>query len=444
MAAEHRDTEHPDAEHPDVIIIGAGVIGCSIALELAQTGRRVVVLDSGGGAGAGSTSASSAIIRFHYSTFDAVVTAWEAAHRWAAWREHLGVDDDAGLARFHRVGCVILDTPGSNRAQVLALFDQVGVPYEVWSSAELEHRLPALDAGAYWPPVPVADPAFAAPAPARLGAYFTPDAGFVDDPMLAAHNLMVAARAHGATFRFHSEVVAIRRTGSRVDGVTLASGERIECRALVNAAGPFSAEVNRMAGADTDLRIHTRPLRQEVHVIDAPDRFGLGTGGTVVNDSDLGTYFRPHPGGTLILGGVEPECDPLQWVDDPHAFDDRITVDTWEAQVLRVARRLPGAVIPLRPRGVAAMYDASDDWVPIYDRSAVDGFYLACGTSGNQFKNAPMVGRYLTAIIDASERGVDHDTTPVAIVGEVTGLTIDLAHYSRLREPAATTGNVLG
>ena len=81
--------------------------------------------------------------------------------------------------------------------------------------------------------------------------------------------------------------------------MTLASGEAIDCRALVNAAGPFSAEVNRMAGADTDLRIQTRPLRQEVHVIDAPDRFALDTGGTVVNDSDLGTYFRPQPGGTL-------------------------------------------------------------------------------------------------------------------------------------------------
>jgi sarcosine oxidase subunit beta len=428
----------------DAIVVGAGVIGCSIALELAKTDREILVLDSGGGAGAGSTSASSAIIRFHYSTFDAVVTAWEAAHRWSAWRDHLGVDDESGLVRFHRVGCVILDTPDSNRAQVLALFDRIGVPYEPWSPDDLERRLPALDRGAYWPPVRIDDPRFATPARAHLGAYFTPDAGFVDDPMLAAHNLMVAARAHGARFRFHSEVAAVRRTGSRVDGVTLASGEPIDCRALVNAAGPFSAEINRMARADVDFRINTRPLRQEVHVIDAPRNFALGSGGMVVNDSDLGTYFRPQPGGTLLLGGMEPECDPLHWVDDPHDFDDRVTLDTWEAQVLRVARRIPDAVVPLRPRGVAAMYDASDDWVPIYDRSALDGFYLACGTSGNQFKNAPMVGRYLTAIIEASERGVDHDATPVTVVGAVTGLTINLGHYSRLREPAATTGNVLG
>src|SRR5450755_4051054 len=118
----------------DAIVVGAGVIGCSIALELAKTDRKVLVLDFGGGAGAGSTSASSAIIRFHYSTFDAVVTAWEAGHRWSAWRGHLGVDDEAGLAQFHRVGCVVLDTPDSNRSQVLALFDQIGVPYEAWTA----------------------------------------------------------------------------------------------------------------------------------------------------------------------------------------------------------------------------------------------------------------------------------------------------------------------
>ena len=55
-------------------------MGCSIALELARRGHRPVVLDKGPGAGAGSTSASSAIIRFNYSTPDAVKLAWESAH----------------------------------------------------------------------------------------------------------------------------------------------------------------------------------------------------------------------------------------------------------------------------------------------------------------------------------------------------------------------------
>ncbi len=58
--------------------------------------------------------------------------------------------------------------------------------------------------------------------------------------------------------------------------------------------------------------------------------------------------------------------------------------------MLRLAKRLPSFGIPHRTVGLAALYDASDDWQPIYDRSCVDGWYMACGTSGNQFKNAPM------------------------------------------------------
>ena len=50
----------------DVVVIGAGVIGGAVAFELAKAGRSVVIVDKGSAAGAGSTSASSAIIRFSY------------------------------------------------------------------------------------------------------------------------------------------------------------------------------------------------------------------------------------------------------------------------------------------------------------------------------------------------------------------------------------------
>ena len=68
----------------DAIVIGAGVIGAAVALELARSGRDVVCVDKGPAPGAGSTSASSSIIRFSYSTIDAVLTAWESA---ACWRD---------------------------------------------------------------------------------------------------------------------------------------------------------------------------------------------------------------------------------------------------------------------------------------------------------------------------------------------------------------------
>ena len=92
----------------DVVVVGAGVIGCSIALELARTGTAVVVVDKAGAPGQGSTSASSAIVRFNYSTYDGVALSWEAGRCWEHWADHVeGVA--APLARFRRTGLVMLD-----------------------------------------------------------------------------------------------------------------------------------------------------------------------------------------------------------------------------------------------------------------------------------------------------------------------------------------------
>jgi hypothetical protein len=69
---------------------------------------------------------------------------------------------------------------------------------------------------------------------------------------------------------------------------------------------------------------------------------------------------------------------------------------------------------------------------------------MACGTSGNQFKNAPIAGQFLRAIIDAVADGQDHDADPVQFPGGRTGELIDLGAFSRRRTPATTTGTVLG
>jgi glycine/D-amino acid oxidase-like deaminating enzyme len=145
------------------------------------------------------------------------------------------------------------------------------------------------------------------------------------------------------------------------------------------------------------------------------------------------------------VGGTEPECDPLEWVDDPDTFGVRPTAERFRAQVTRAARRLPGLRVPNRPSGVVGLYDVTDDWTPIYDRTSAPGFFVAIGTSGNQFKNAPMVGRLMTALIEAVAGGHDHDREPVMLDLPRTGHSIDLGAYSRLRTVGVDRpSNVLG
>ena len=127
---------------------------------------------------------------------------------------------------------------------------------------------------------------------------------------------------------------------------------------------------------------------------------------------------------------TEP-CDPRDWVD-PDDWDRNFT-EQWRVQVLRQAQRFPNLPIPSAAKGVVELYDVSDDWIPIYDTSDLPGFYMAIGSSGNQFKNAPLAGQMMAELIEACENGHDHDTDPVQFRLPHINRTIDVGFYSRRR-----------
>ncbi|MTD54661.1 NAD(P)/FAD-dependent oxidoreductase [Amycolatopsis pithecellobii] len=427
----------------DVVIIGAGVVGSSIALELARNGHSVLVVDKAGGIGHGSTSSSSAVVRFNFSTWAGVAASWESRFAWENWRDHLEVEDPAGFARYVRTGLAMLDVAIAPRHTYLPLFDRAAIPYQEWDASRLADSVPGIDVGRYWPPKPIADDRFWDDADDRLGAVFTPDAGYVNDPQLAAQNLATAARQRGAEFLLRRVVSSIERRKDRVGTVVLDDGTRIDCGIVVNAAGPWSGQVNALAGVGSDFTVRVRPMRQEVAHVAAPQDFTAD--GITIADMDLGTYVRGETGGALLIGGTEPECDPFQWLESPEEANPAPTMAVFEAQVTRAARRLPELTVPNRARGVVGVYDVADDWTPIYDRTELDGYYVAIGTSGNQFKNAPIIGRFMNEIISQVENGADHDAAPVRFVAEHTGAMIDLGAFSRRRPlNAASSGTVMG
>jgi len=420
----------------DAIVIGAGVIGCGVALELARSGRSVAVIDRNSAAGAGSTSASSAIVRFNYSTYEGVAISWEAKQCWADWEGYLGHVDPTGMVSYIPTGGLVMEFPGVPVDRLLELYEQVGIPAQRLTSSQLTERFPYLDVGRYYPPKTLADDAFWEEATDQLDAFYTPEGGFISDPSQAAKNLMHAATQEGATPVFGATVTAVRREAGRVSGVTLADGRELHAPIVVNVAGPHSPVLNELAGVLDGFNITTRPMRQEVHQVPGPPgyRIAAGTPAPFVADADLGTYFRPEPGGEVLVGGQEPECDPKHWLDDADDYDPMPTGAIHEAQATRLARRMPEAQVPNRARGIVGVYDVTQDWIPIYDRTSLDGFYVAIGTSGNQFKNAPVVGQMMRALIDACESGHDHDAEPVTWRAPRIELDIDLGHYSRRRE----------
>ena len=427
----------------DAIIIGAGIMGCGIAYGLAKKGSRILVLDKNPAAGYGSTSNSAAVIRTFFSTEASCALAWEGLHYWRNWEAFLGVSDERGLIRFIQRGCVFLRNGEPDGMDVCCKhFDRLGIPWEAWDVHHLAQKLPFLDLRRFTPPRRHDDPSFGHPARGRVtGALYFPESGFVTDPQLATHNLQVAAAAKGVAFRFHARVSRIVAHNGRVAGVQLENGEAIAASVVVNAAGPYSNIINTMAGVERAMAVRTRALRQEICHVPAPSGADLNL---IIADPDIASYLRPESGNSLLIGSTQPPCDPLEWVDDPDNFN-RNPTEQWTTQVHRQALRIPSLPIPSRAAGVVDLYDVTDDWTPIYDCSDLPGFYMAVGTSGNQFKNGPVAGQLMARLIDYCESGNNHDEKPYRFPFAYTRGSVDVSAFSRRRsvDRKATEG-VLG
>ncbi|WP_170473913.1 NAD(P)/FAD-dependent oxidoreductase [Ruegeria arenilitoris] len=419
---------------PDAIIIGTGVIGAAIAFELAKKGWKTLSLDRNSQVGHGSTAGSCAIIRMHYSTFDGTAFAWEGYHYWRDWSEYLGLPDDTQLAQFRETGCLVMKTEANGLLDKHKEYSaQLDCPFEDWSPQQIKSRLPIYALDSYAPARRMDDPEFGHPNGNQMnGAVFWPKAGYVTDPALSAQNLMDAGKQHGAQVRTASEVSEILTQDGRVSGVLLTSGEEIKAGVVINVAGPGSSIINGMAGVLDDMTIETRPLRQEVVHVPAPEGFDFENQGTIVSDSDISLYCRPEHGNHILIGSEDPECDLHQWCEDDQNYNRDFT-DQWTTQAMRYAQRVPSLGIPSKTRGVVDLYDASTDWIPIYDKSSLPGFYMACGTSGNQYKNAPIAGKMMANLIEYCEGGADHDSQPMQFELPYIKRTIDVSFYSRKR-----------
>ena len=429
----------------DVIIIGAGVIGASVALGLSRKGFKTLNIDALPASGYGSTSNSSGIIRPFYSAFESCALAHESRNRWLNWPEFLANPDESGYAKYVECGMLMLLAEGDKdlfQNSLIAMKD-VGVAFEHLSKEELANKFSAFDLTSFGPPRPVDDPGFGVANEFSLtGGIFIPEAGYVGDPQLATHNLQRASEALGARFIFNTKIVAINRSGDRVAGVTTSTGEIIKAPIVVNVAGPHSSEVNKLAGITDDIHVPTKPMRHEVAHVPVPLSAAPFHHNCVVGDGDTGVYMRPDIGDNILIGSLDPQCDIRDYVDADQ--NNTELTEQWTRQVWRAAQRIPALTIPNTARGVVGLYDATPDWIPIYDKSELGGYYMAIGTSGNQFKNAPVIGDLMASLVSACENGQNHDENPVIFHLPGLNRTIDLGFFSRHREQHfKTSGTVL-
>ena len=424
----------------DAVIIGAGVIGCAIALDLARRGLSTLNVDRGPAPGHGSTSWSAAIIRPYYSTIDGTALAYEAHFAWQNWADYLGFSPDSAL-HYNECGCLVLEAADNRQ---LAGTRAVGVPFTDVAANELPEWLPGADLRQFSPARRIDDPQFGETAGDPItGAMFCPTGGYISDPQLATAQMAQAVERAGGHFRFNDTVLAIHQSSGAITGLSCAKSGLIHTPIVINAAGPASRWVNALAGAHKPDHIGTRPLRQEVAYVrmpQSPQGPGLRF---VLTDADCGIYMRPEQSDHLLIGSLEPACDTLEYLDSED-YETSLT-EQWTNQVWRAALRFPDLGIPNTAQGFAALYDVSEDWIPIYDKSDLGGYFTAVGTSGNQFKNAPLVGALMGHLIEHVMNGADHDRAPLQFRLPVTGRDVGLGAFSRLRPiNRASSFSVLG
>ncbi|MEO0944282.1 MAG: FAD-dependent oxidoreductase [Pseudomonadota bacterium] len=430
----------------DAIIIGTGVIGAATAFEMAKLGMKTLSVDRTAMAGQGSTAGSCAVIRMHYSTFDGTAFAWEGYHYWRDWAEYLGLSADHDLAKFIECGCMVMKTDQNKQLSAhIENSNRLNIPIEEWDTDTVTARLPVFDMQRFFPPKARDDTSFGEPTGGQVsGAVFWPNAGYVTDPALSAQNLCEAAKLHGAQFRMGVEVTEILSEGGKIKGIRLSDGEELHAPIVVNVGGPGSAFINQMAGVTDEMTIETRPLRQEVVHVPAPEGFDYEAQGFITSDSDIACYARPEHGNHILIGSEDPPCDPHDWAESDTDYNREFT-EQWTTQAMRFGQRVPTLAIPSKTRGVIDLYDASTDWIPIYDQTSLDGYYMACGTSGNQYKNAAIAGKMMAALVDYCEAGNDHDTAPLQFRLPYIDRVVDVGFYSRKREiNQASSFSVLG
>jgi sarcosine oxidase subunit beta len=396
--------------HARVAVVGGGVMGAAIALELARRldpFEQPVLLFERRELGAGSSGRSGAILRCHYADEPVAAMARDSLRNYAAFEARSGRS-----IGFTRCGVITLAGAGpahaDSRARLernAALLRSIGIDARLEGADGLRRLVPgiAVEEGA-------------------LGLH-EPDGGYVD-PQATVEAFAALARDAGA----------ITRVGCAVERLVLERGAlvaletdegRCTAEAVVLAAGPWTASLLARAG----LRLPLELVRPEQHFQASPGgararaqpagpvdpaRRQPGWGDEllalepsaeapaahpVLIDLELGYYTRCEPRRARTrVGAIDHARD--QRLVDPDALAEGVSADfsAWGERVLRA--RLPIYRELARSGAQAAWYTLSPDAQPLLGAMpGVRGLWVAAGFSGHGFKLAPAVGLGLAQLV---------------------------------------------
>ncbi|HZN51126.1 MAG TPA: FAD-binding oxidoreductase [Methylomirabilota bacterium] len=343
-----------------VVVIGGGVVGCSIAYNLARRGQRDVVVVERETVGSGTTSKAAGGIRVQFPTETEIRFSLEAIRVFERFEEEFGVDPG-----YKRIGYLFLV---SDQKQLegfqkrIALQHRLGCDVRVIAPDDARKLVPALR---------VDD---------LIAAVWGPGDGLAGPAEVTA-GFARRARELGVKIVEGIRVESIERAGARVKGVTTSAGA-IASPLVINAAGPSAARVARLAGAE----IPVQPRRRHIFFTEPfpaiPGPVPLTT------DVTSGFYFRKEMEQVLLSpGDVEDIGEDFDVPMDWGKVEDAVQKAIQRVPILGDAR-IAGGWAGLRPL-------TPDDHAIIGWTPGVEGFFVAVGFGGHGFQHSPATGRYV-------------------------------------------------
>ena len=348
---------------PEVVVVGAGVIGASVAWHLRGLGvRDVLLLDRAAGPAQGSTGRATGGFRAQYGTEINVRLSLLSREKLRRFAAETGVDPG-----YAPVGYLWLARTSD---QVRELRDAQRVQH---AAGLTEARM--LDARA----AAAANPHVRAEI---AGAAFCPTDGYIKPTEILRGYLQ------GARVRFDSEVTGLERSGSRIEALRLADGSVIPAGSVVDAAGAWAGEVGRLAGVEVPVA----PLRRQVAASAPTDALPADMPMTLFVED--GFHLRVRDGRVLLL--LPTPGDPL----DP--WSTAVEAEWIALVAAKAAARIPAlAGVPIETeRSWAGLYEMSPDKHALLGPApGCDNLFLCNGSSGHGVMHAPALGQLLAEII---------------------------------------------
>ena len=342
-------------ESARVVVVGGGVIGCSVAYHLTALGwTDVLVLEQGHLSG-GTTWHAAGLVGLLRATESGTRIVQDSTALYQRLEEETGLS-----AGYKQCGGVIVARTEDRMTQLrrtAAHAAAFGLEGELLTPAESLDR---------WPHMRVDD---------LVGAIWLPQDGTAN-PTDLTQALAKGARTRGARVAEQTRVLDVLVRDGAVTGVRTDRGD-VACEVVVNCAGQWAAQVGAMVGVPV-------PLHSCEHFYVVTDQVdGVRPDLPILRDPDGWTYMKEEVGG-LVVGGFEPEAKP--WVSPsevPYPFEFQLLDEDWEHfEILMQSalHRIPA----LHETGIRKFYNGPESFTPdnqfiLGEAPGVRGFFVGAG-----------------------------------------------------------------